>query len=54
MNDEIATRLRATATEERPLWRGEMMEAADEIERLLNKVKQLEAEVSRLERLSNG
>jgi hypothetical protein len=31
---DIVTRLRATATDERPLWRGEMMEAADEIERL--------------------
>jgi hypothetical protein len=30
----IVTRLRATATDERQLWRGEMMEAADEIERL--------------------
>lgn len=34
MRDDIMTRLRETATEERPLWRGEMMEAADEIERL--------------------
>jgi hypothetical protein len=31
---DIVTRLRATATDERPLWRGEMMKAADEIERL--------------------
>ena len=31
---DIVTLLRATATDERPLWRGEMMKAADEIERL--------------------
>lgn len=34
MVDDIVTRLRATATEEKPLWRSAIMEAADEIERL--------------------
>ena len=34
MIDDIVTRLREIATDERPLWRSPMVEAADEIERL--------------------
>lgn len=34
MNDDIVIRLKEIATEERPLWRSAMVEAADEIERL--------------------
>jgi hypothetical protein len=34
MTDDIVTRLKELATEERPLWRSAMVEAADEIERL--------------------
>jgi hypothetical protein len=34
MNDDIVTRLREQAIEERPLWRSSMIEAADEIELL--------------------
>lgn len=38
MSDDIVTRLRETATEERPLWRSQMVEAADEIESLRKQV----------------
>lgn len=34
MDNDIVTRLREIALEERPLWRSPMIEAADEIERL--------------------
>ena len=41
MSDDIVTRLKELATEERPLWRSAMVEAADEIERLRKDVELL-------------
>jgi cell division protein FtsB len=59
MIDDIVTRLRITAQEgcsvtdwTKLSW--DIQEAADEIEKLRNKSKYLEAEIARLERLSNG
>ena len=41
MNNEIVIRLRETATNEKPLWRSTMVEAADEIERLRAEIAKL-------------
>lgn len=44
LNDDIVTRLREQAMEERPLWRSSMIEAANEIEHLRYRVEQMESE----------
>ena len=59
MKDDIATRLRLHALEgcsvaDWTLLSWDIQVAADAIEHLTAKCKHLEAEVSRLERLSNG
>ena len=46
---DIVTRLRETATEEKPLWRSQMVEAADEIERLRDALIECETTISRLQ-----
>ena len=48
--DDIVTRLRDKYQGQLPI----CTEAADEIEKLREKCKHLEAEIARLERLSNG
>ena len=54
MNDDIVTRLKELATEERPLWRSAMVEAADEIERLRAELKEAQNGATWIVRIPNG